>query len=139
LHLDLHAVLVDDRQLESTALEPLEVDDVAVLVPEQDLEHVAALPDEDEEMSLVRIPLEDLLDDRAQPVDAVAHVDQAGRKVDAHTWWKSQHQPPSSTAMARANASSSKPRPTLMMCPLRKYTATGWPRFAGADSVTCPA
>jgi hypothetical protein len=36
-------------------------------------------------MALVRIPLEHLLDDRAQPVDAVSHVDEAGRKVDAHT------------------------------------------------------
>src|SRR6185503_17734407 len=91
LHLDLDALLVDDRELKSTALEPLEVDDVAVLVPEQDLEHVAALPDEDEQVALVRASLQHLLDDGAQPVDALAHVDEARRKVDAHTWWKPQH------------------------------------------------
>ncbi len=39
--------------------------------------------------------------------------------------------------MARANASSSKPRPTFTMCPLRRYTATGSPRFDGVGSVTC--
>jgi hypothetical protein len=46
-------------------------------------------------------------------------------------------QTPSRRATPRANASSSKPRPTFTMCPLRRYTATGSPRFGAAGSVTC--
>ena len=48
----------------------------AVAVPEEDLHLVLRFADEDEEVPAVGVLLQRALDESAQPVDAVAHVDE---------------------------------------------------------------
>jgi hypothetical protein len=56
-----------------------------------------------------RISAELTLDERSKPVDAFPHVGELRGEVDPDTRRKAEHQPPSSRATTRANASSSKP------------------------------
>ena len=69
-------VLVDDRQLEAPALQPLQIEREAVAVPEEDLHLVLRLADEDEEMAAQRVLLQRAFDMPPKAVDPLSHVDQ---------------------------------------------------------------
>src|SRR5580698_10862656 len=81
--------------------------------------------DEDEERAVVRVVAQPALDERAQPVDAFAHVRRLGSQGDPDAPRQFEHQPRSKGATTRANARSSKSWPTLSMCSLRRSTVTG--------------
>src|SRR5262249_24093794 len=115
LHLDLPRTIVDQRKLEASPLEPLQIKHEAIAVPEEDLHLVLRFADEDEDVSLVRVLPQRAFDNSAQSVDAVAHVDQRRREVDPDARRQPEHQLRSSSATTRANAVSSKSRPTLSM------------------------
>src|SRR5690606_3110792 len=125
LHLHLLPLAVHHRQLEPTFLESLHVEDEPGAVPKQHLRLVLGLADEDEEVSGVRVLLEGALHDRAEPIDALAHVGQLGRQVDADAGRQAQHVASPSNASTRRSVSSSNPARTRTTCPLRSSTSMG--------------
>ena len=100
---------VDHRELEAPLLEAFQIEDEAGAIPEQDLHLVARLADEDEEMPGEGILPERAFNEGAEPVDALTHVGELGREVDADAGRQTEHHPPSRRATTRANAASSKP------------------------------
>src|SRR5579859_6791273 len=67
---DPAGALANARQSEAAALQALVVDDEAAAVPEEDLDPVAAAPDEDEEMALERVHAPLVAHERVEPVVA---------------------------------------------------------------------
>lgn len=77
------AALVGARKAECARLEPLVPEGVAVAVPVEDLEAIAAARAEDEEVAAARVLAEHRLRHLREPVEAAAHVCGRGRQPDA--------------------------------------------------------
>lgn len=76
---------------EPSLLESLIEEDEAAVVPGEDLDAIAALRDENEEVTREEVLLPLVPDDRGQAIDRVAHVDRLRRKKNADGAREEQH------------------------------------------------
>lgn len=91
VQLRAQSVFVDYRLPEAALLQALVVEDEAAVVPGEELRAVALSGEEDEEVAGEEVLLPLVLHQRAEPVDAVAHVDGLGGEEDADRSREEQH------------------------------------------------
>jgi hypothetical protein len=110
-------------------------DGQAVAVPIEDLDAIAPLVDEDEEMTGEGIQRQ-AGDQGEEPVEALAHVRRLGREIDADGGAQSEHGGSSTTAMRRRRVRVSNPGATAMRRPLGRMSSrwAGGSVIAGAGS-----
>ena len=113
---------LDARQPESAAREPLVIDNETASVPEQDLDAVAAAPDEDEKVTDVRIERELAAHERGQAIVAAAQIGRLGRKVNLGPRCKRQR---ASRARTRATYATSRPSTSTRTSPTTTSTPAG--------------
>src|SRR5262249_44646397 len=114
-------------------------DDVAVLVPVEQLDSVGTLVPEDEDVPGQGVMVQLLPHLRGKPVEATAQIDRGGRQPNAHRRGEVQHDPsPSSTASSRRKVAASKPGATRTVRPSTSTTssALAWARVASATTCT---
>src|SRR5919202_317760 len=97
---------------EPPGLQPLAVEAQAGAVVDQDLHPVAAPGAEDEDLPGERVGPQHLLNERRQPVHALAEVDRPGREQDAHSRRDRDHARPRTTSSTRRSAAASTSAPT---------------------------
>src|SRR5581483_301386 len=141
--------LLRHRPHEAALLQPLGEQAEALPVPVENLDEIAALAAEGEQVAGKWVLLQYLLRHHTEAVETAAHVGRTARQIDAHTGRHGDHErSPSMTASRRPSASGSMPSSTLMTrpfaslistAPLRRLqvgaaAAVGW-AGAGSDGV----
>jgi hypothetical protein len=100
LELDGDGAAGDPRQPKAAALQPLVQQHEAAVIPEEHLDAIKPLADENEQMPAVRVELPLGLDDRSKTIVTAAHVDGLAREPDLHASRHRQHR--STTASTTA-------------------------------------
>ena len=99
-------------------------DGQAIAVPIEDLDAIAPLVDEDEEMTGEGIQRQ-AGSQGEEPVEAFAHVGRFGGEIDADGGAQSEHGTPSTVAMRRRRVWGSNPGATAMRRPLGRMSSRG--------------
>src|SRR3954454_10114982 len=113
------------RDAEGAALEPLGPDGQAIAVPIQDLDAIAPLVEEDEEVAGEGVELECTRDQGGEAIEALAHVGGFFGEVDTDGGAQSEHGRSSRTAMSWRRVRGSKPGATAMRLPLSRSSSMG--------------
>src|SRR5262249_5529654 len=112
---------------ERPALQPAEVESEPVPLPGQDLQPVATLVPEHEQVPRKRILGQVGSDHGLEPVEALPAIDGLGADPNAAGETEGQHGPPPRAATRRATAAGSAPAGTRMTTPVGSTTSTGMP------------
>src|SRR5512135_3313581 len=120
------------RDAEGPALEPLGPDGQAIAVPVQDLDAIASLVDEDEEVAGEGIDREATYDQRGEAVEALTHIGRFFGKVNTDGGAQSEHGRSSTTARSWRRVWGSKPGATAILRPLLSSSSRGCPEAAVA-------
>ncbi len=120
-HLD--AIGGGGRNAEGSALESLGPDGQTIAVPIQDLDAIATLVDEDEEMTGEGIERQAARCQGGQAVEALAHVGRFFGEVNADRGAQSEHGRSSTTAMRRRRVWGSNPGATAIRRPLERMSS----------------
>src|SRR4051794_33611508 len=123
----LEAVGPDGRESESPAFKPLGPDGHPIAVPMEDLDAIAPLVDEDEEMTGEGIESQAARRQGGQAVKALAHVGRSFGEVDADRGAQSEHGCPSTTAMRWRRVWGSNPGATAIRRPLDRMSSRWGP------------